>query len=100
MKHRLPTAVLSRSKMGFGVPVGEWLRTDLRPLLEDTLLSTRATQRGLFRPAVVRQLVDEHVSRRADRTSHVWALLMLELWFREFVDGASAPSPPRQEVAM
>jgi asparagine synthase (glutamine-hydrolysing) len=92
MRDRLPQDVLTRSKMGFGVPVGEWLRTDLRPLLEDTLLSQRAQQRGYFRPAAVRGLVDEHLSRRADRTSHIWGLLMLELWHREFVD-----SGPRVE---
>jgi asparagine synthase (glutamine-hydrolysing) len=74
--------------MGFGVPVGEWLRGELRPLLEDTVLSSKALQRGYFQPDAVRALVDEHVSRRVDRPAHVWALLMLELWFRELVDTA------------
>jgi asparagine synthase (glutamine-hydrolysing) len=90
MQDRLPPAILTRPKMGFGVPVGEWLRGDLRPLLEDALLSSRATQRGLFQPRAVRDLVDEHVSRRADRTAHIWGLLMLELWFRECVDAPRA----------
>jgi len=86
MRERLPAEILTRPKMGFGVPVGEWLRGDLRPLLEDTLLSSRAQSRGYFRAPAVRALVDEHLSRRADRTSHIWGLLMLELWFREFID--------------
>jgi asparagine synthase (glutamine-hydrolysing) len=90
MHDRLPPAVLQRSKMGFGVPVGEWLRGDLRPLLEDTVLSSRAMGRGYFQPAAVRALVDEHVSRRVDRTSHIWGLLMLELWFQRFVDAPVA----------
>ena len=93
MKDRLPPAILTRPKMGFGVPVGEWLRGELYPLMEDTLLSSRALQRGYFRPSAVRALVDEHVSRRADRTSHIWALLMLELWFREFTDARVSSSP-------
>jgi asparagine synthase (glutamine-hydrolysing) len=80
--------------MGFGVPVGEWLRGELRPLLADTLLSPKAAQRGYFRPEAVRSLVDEHLSRRADRTSHIWALLMLELWFREFADAPRAADYP------
>src|SRR5947209_124303 len=92
MHDRLPPAGLPRSKLGFGVPVGEWLRTDLRPLLEDTLFSSRAIQRGYFNPVAVRALVDEHLARHADRTPHVWALLMLELWFREFVDAPASSS--------
>ncbi|MBV9598723.1 MAG: asparagine synthase (glutamine-hydrolyzing) [Chloroflexi bacterium] len=83
MRDRLPADILTRPKMGFGVPVGEWLRGDLRPLLEDTLFSPTALQRGYFRREAVRALVDEHLSRRADRGAHVWALLMLELWQRE-----------------
>jgi asparagine synthase (glutamine-hydrolysing) len=98
MRDRLPAEILTRSKMGFGVPVGEWLRTDLRPLLEDTLLSTRASQRGYFNPSAVRALVDEHLSHRADRTSHIWGLLMLELWLRESAD-SSAESHATTSVA-
>ena len=60
--------------------------------LEDSLLSSRARQRGYFEPDAVRALVDEHVSRRADHTAHIWALLMLELWFRQFVDGGVRPA--------
>src|SRR5215471_19127943 len=86
MQDRLPPDILRRPKMGFGVPVGEWLRGELRPLLDDTLLSARAVGRGFFDPHAVRAMVDEHVSRRADRAAHLWALLMLELWLREFVD--------------
>jgi asparagine synthase (glutamine-hydrolysing) len=90
MRDRLPTDILTRPKMGFGVPVGEWLRGELRPLLDDTLLSDRAAQRGIFDRTAVRALVDEHVTRRTDRTAHLWALLTLELWFRECVDESPA----------
>ena len=88
MHDRLPPDILTRPKMGFGVPVGEWLRGELRPLLEDTLFSPTALQRGYFEPMALRALVDEHLTRRADRTSHIWGLLMLELWLRE----ASTPA--------
>src|SRR5207237_1338901 len=70
MRDRLPPAILSRPKMGFGVPVGDWLRGELRPLLEDTLLSSRALNRGYFKSSAVRALIDEHLSRRVDRTAH------------------------------
>jgi len=86
MRDRLPQDILTRPKMGFGVPVGEWLRDELRPFVEDTLFSDRAEARGLFRPAAIRGLVDQHQTRRTDATSFIWALLMLELWFRRFID--------------
>src|SRR5579864_5395136 len=89
MRDRLPPEILTRSKMGFGVPVGEWLRGELRPLLEDTLFSATALQRGYLNPTALRALVDEHLSHRADHTSHIWGLLMLELWLR---DAAGTPA--------
>lgn len=90
MRDRLPPDILTRPKMGFGVPVGEWLRGELRPLLEDTVLSERAFSRGFFKPAAIRSLVQDHIDRRVDRTYHVWGLLMLELWFQEVGDRSAA----------
>lgn len=92
MRDRLPADILSRPKMGFGVPVGEWLRADLRTLLDDTILSDRAAARGWFRPEAVRALVDDHVGGN-DRTPFVWGLLMLEMWARTFLDDPASVSP-------
>jgi len=100
MRDRLPPAILTRPKMGYGVPVGQWLRTDLRPLLYDTILSDRALARGYFRPQAVRALVDEHLSERADRTPHIWSLLMLELWFRHFIDAPVSSSLHTQSAPL
>jgi asparagine synthase (glutamine-hydrolysing) len=72
--------------MGFGVPIDKWLRADLKSLAYDTLLSPSARQRGLFRPDYVRGLLDEHCSGARDHHYRLWALLMLELWFRMWID--------------
>jgi asparagine synthase (glutamine-hydrolysing) len=85
-KKFLPAENLRRRKMGFGVPVGYWMRNELRPLLHDTLLSTRALQRGYFQAESLRQMTHAHLDGRNDFSFQLWALLCLELWHREFVD--------------
>jgi asparagine synthase (glutamine-hydrolysing) len=80
----LPPENVNRRKMGFGVPVGQWFRGPLRELLFDALLAKRSVERGYFQASEVRRLVEEHVERRADHSFHLWNLLMLELWHREF----------------
>jgi asparagine synthase (glutamine-hydrolysing) len=82
----VPADNLSRPKRGFAVPIGRWFRKDLREFAADHLLGARASERGLFDRAVVARIVDEHQSGRADHAHHLWVLLMLELWHREFMD--------------
>jgi asparagine synthase (glutamine-hydrolysing) len=82
----LPADTLDRRKMGFAMPIGAWLRGELRPLIDDVLLSPRASARGYFRPDRLRRLVDEHAPGTQDHSARLWALLWLELWHREFLD--------------
>jgi len=86
LRDLLPPEILARPKQGFGVPIDVWFRGPLKDLAFDTLLSPRATVRGLFRPEAVLQLLEDHVSGRADRHYQLWNLLMLELWYRAFID--------------
>jgi asparagine synthase (glutamine-hydrolysing) len=82
----LPPETLARRKMGFGVPVANWMRGELRSWTEDLLLSPRALKRGYFQPEALRQLVDRHLEGWEDRSFQLWALLWLELWHQEFMD--------------
>ncbi len=82
----LPPAVLTRRKAGFGVPLARWFRMELADLLRGTLLDDRARRRNLFDPRFLRRMVDEQIAGRRDWSSRLWALLCLELWFREFID--------------
>ncbi len=88
----VPAEVVDRRKMGFGVPVDHWLRAELRELAEDCLFSARATGRGYFEPALIRELWQRHLDGTGRFHHLLWNLLMLELWHREFVDGPAAPS--------
>ena len=86
----LPDKIKSRPKMGFGVPINRWFREELKDELRAILLDPVAINRGLFRREAVERLIDEHVQNRRDHAYRLWALLMLELWFRHHID----PSPP------
>jgi len=84
----LPRAILRRRKMGFGVPIAEWFRNELKDYVRDHLLDRRTLRRGYFRPEAVRTLVEEHITRRCDHGYRLWSLLMFELWHRRFLDTA------------
>ena len=94
----LPSSILDRPKQGFGSPVSDWFRGSLSGMLRDVLLDPSATARGWFREDAVRALVDDHVSRRADHTTKLWALLQLELWLRTFIDEGRPQMLPIQAI--
>jgi asparagine synthase (glutamine-hydrolysing) len=82
----LPAPLLYRPKMGFSCPVDRWFRCELKELAYETLLSQSARHRGFFQPNYVRRLLNEHCSATHDHHTRLWALLMLELWFRMWID--------------
>ena len=94
LEPHLPREVLDRPKQGFGVPLGEWFRGDLQPLLRDQLLGPAAQGRGLFRRAAVERLIDEHVTGRFRHAHRLWALLTFELWAQTFMDPSAPPTAP------
>ena len=82
----LPGAIFERRKMGFGVPVARWFRRELKDYVFEVLLDNRSLKRGYFRREGVEHLLKEHLSLRYDHSAKIWALLVLEIWFRIFVD--------------
>jgi len=82
----LPPEVLSHRKQGFMVPLGRWLRTDLRSLLEDLLSVERVRRRGLFVPEAVERLTREHLSGARSHSDRLWTLMMAEMWMRQRLD--------------
>jgi asparagine synthase (glutamine-hydrolysing) len=86
LKQLLPAENLERRKMGFGVPIGHWFRNRMQGFLRETLLSEKASRRGLFDAATVKRLVEQHTRGERNHEHQLWTLLMLELWFQRFID--------------
>lgn len=87
MEGVLPLEVLRQPKAGFAVPVDYWLANDLKEMVDDLLSESRIRARGMFRPAKVRSLVDEHRRGTRDWSAQIWQFLTLELWMQRFLDG-------------
>ena len=87
LERRLPSSILGRRKHGFEAPVGDWLRGPLLPLANELLADGRLAGRGLFKRREIERMWTGHRLGRADHSQRLWQLLMLELWFRHFVDG-------------
>jgi asparagine synthase (glutamine-hydrolysing) len=86
VKKWLPQSIIERKdKMGFPVPLHLWAQGNSRDFFCDILLSQRCRERGLFDAAKVEQLISEEAAFGRG----LWGLLQIELWHRNFVDGAS-----------
>jgi asparagine synthase (glutamine-hydrolysing) len=81
----VPSEVLNRPKQGFSLPLGHWMRGELKDLVLTTLLDSRTLQRGYFNPNGLRRMLDEHFQGRRDHSARLWRLLIFELWHRNFL---------------
>ncbi len=87
MKGLLPDQILTRSKMGFPVPLGAWFRGQFRPLVDEYVLGERSLGRGIFERKYLRNLVEEHQSGGENHAERLWMLVNFEMWQRQFIDG-------------
>jgi len=81
----LPKNILTRSKKGFGIPVAEWLKGRLNPLMHDLLAPQRLKDQGFFEPAYVQTLMAEHEKGIASHHKQLWTLLVFQLWYDNFL---------------
>ena len=72
-----------RSKAGFGIPVGQWLRGPLQPWAENLLDENRLNAEGNFYPAPIHKKWGEHLSGRRDYTASLRAVLMFQAWLQQ-----------------
>jgi asparagine synthase (glutamine-hydrolysing) len=82
----LPQEVLDHRKQGFMIPLGDWLRRDLRPTLVDLLAPDCVRARGLFDVDTVEEMKREHLSGARTHADRLWTLMMAEQWMREYLD--------------
>lgn len=82
----VPKEVIYRRKMGFGVPIGKWLRGEMKYFLKSVLLSEASLKRGVAKPDMIERYVREHIEMERDHSFQLWTLLMLELWYQRFID--------------
>ena len=82
----VPNEILYREKQGFGVPINEWINSQLKERIHGTLLEKRTLERGFFEPKYIKTLLDEHQRKRRDHSNALWILWMLELWHRKYAD--------------
>ena len=92
LRDLVPPTILTRSKMGFPVPFGSWVRGAFRSTLDEYVLSPRALDRKYFCPETVHRIVNEHCCGLRSHTDRLWLLVNLELWQRMAIDGEE-PQP-------
>jgi asparagine synthase (glutamine-hydrolysing) len=83
----VPGRIMVRKKEGFSIPMKNWLRQELRPLMERLLAPDRLEARGLLAPGEVRRLMDDHVAGRANHAHVLFSLMVFERWAEEFLKG-------------
>jgi asparagine synthase (glutamine-hydrolysing) len=83
MRGVLPERILTRQKEGFSIPMKNWLRRELQPLMRSLLSAERITARGLFEPAEVTRLVEDHVAGRENYAHTLFPLMVFERWCQE-----------------
>ena len=86
MRGILPEEILTRSKMGFPVPIGNWLRNEFSHIVREYVLSERALNRGIFNADFVREIVRGH-NAGEKHDERLWFLVNFEMWQRRFLDG-------------
>lgn len=84
MKNKLPASILRRAKTGLDIPTHDWFRSALRPLLRDVLAPQAVEETQLFQRGAIERLISDHLEGRANLGYHLWGLLILFLWMKQW----------------
>jgi asparagine synthase (glutamine-hydrolysing) len=96
----LPKELIERPKMGFGIPIGAWLRGPLREWAESLLDDRQMRQDGFLRPEPIRKVWVDHLARDRDWGSYLWAVLMFQSWQKRWMKGKTESSQAVPQVVL
>jgi asparagine synthase (glutamine-hydrolysing) len=81
LEGRLPRSILNKKKQGFAVPVAQWLKEDLRPMLLGAFEKGKIEREGIFDHRSVNALINEFLANKSDTRKEIWTLFMFEMWY-------------------
>jgi len=81
MQDILPQSILDRGKEGFSIPIKNWMKYELKPLMTDALSEKNVREKGFFSPHYVQRLIKEHLTNRENHSHRLWALMVFHLWY-------------------
>jgi asparagine synthase (glutamine-hydrolysing) len=82
----LPESLIDRPKMGFALPVAQWINQEWRDMSQELVVGRRALERHNFNPRYLNRILAEHRRGRRDHSRMIWTLMVLEMWYRTFID--------------
>jgi len=84
MEGKIPKSIVYRPKKGFGIPIANWIRNDLKDFTVELLNSDKIKRENIFNPSFVSQLLKEHLSGRKDNRKLLWTLMVFEIWLEKW----------------
>ncbi len=81
----IPQNIINRPKKGFGIPIAQWLKGTLNPLLHDLLSPSRLIIQDLFNYEYIQELIREHEQGIANHYKQLWTLLVFQIWYENFM---------------
>ncbi|MCA9732870.1 MAG: asparagine synthase (glutamine-hydrolyzing) [Deferribacteres bacterium] len=81
----LPEKITNRGKEGFSIPIKNWLKSDLKPLMLDVLASDKIRRDNFFDVKTVERLIDEHLRNKENHSHRLWALMVFQIWQQTYL---------------
>lgn len=82
----LPQEILTRKKIGFDIPLGVWIRNELKDFVSDVLSPTNLNKHGFFNQATVDNLLKEHLQGAHNRRQLLWPLIIFQFWYNQYME--------------